>query len=195
MVRGAWLAMACLMLAACGDEAADGNRTEASGNAAGAGAASPAAGAKAKQTLLDSLTGSGRHATLVNAVKAAGLSETLSGAQPYTLFAPTEEAFAKLPAGTMDGLLAPDARGRLTALLTNHIVPGTVTTEDLGKAIDRGKGKAQLATVGGTNLRFARLGDTVTLTDAAGGQARVVAADGHSSNGVIHGVDAVLSPQ
>jgi uncharacterized surface protein with fasciclin (FAS1) repeats len=195
MVRGVYLAIGCLALAACGDGGAEGNQAGATGNAAGGPRPAAPSGAKAGQSLLDSLTGSGEHATLANAVKAAGLTETLSGAQPYTLFAPTEEAFRKLPGGAMNDLLAPESKGRLTALLASHIVPGTVTAEDLGKAIERGKGKAELATVGGTNLRFARADDAILLTDANGGQARVVAAEKAASNGVIHSLDAVLMPR
>jgi uncharacterized surface protein with fasciclin (FAS1) repeats len=123
------------------------------------------------------------------------LERTLSGAQPYTVFAPTEAAFQKLPAGAAEGLLAPEQRGKLTALLTGHIVQGFVTAEDLSRAIERGKGKAQLATVGGTNLSFARQGEALVLTDAAGGQARVVSSGQNNSNGVVHSIDAVLMPQ
>lgn len=186
---------ACMALAACGGSGEE--RELAAGNQAEAGdpATSRGDGKSAKTTLLGALTGSADHATLASAIKAAGLERTLSGAQPYTLFAPTEAAFGKLPAGTVDGLLAPDAKGRLTALLTGHIVPGTVTAEDIGKAVERGKGKAQLATVGGANLSFARQGDALVVTDSKGGQARVVTPDGAASNGVLHGVDAVLMAQ
>ncbi len=123
---------------------------------------------------------------------AAGLTETLSGAQPYTLFAPTEAAFQKLPPGAANGLLAPEAKGQLVALLTGHIVPGAVTAADLGKAIDRGKGKAELATVGGSNLSFSRDGDAIVVTDAAGSKARLTRADKFASNGIVHDVDGVL---
>ena len=197
MRQGAMLA-ACMALAACGSGGEGGdNRSAAAGSeapAAGGGAGKSAA-KTAKGSLLDALTGSPDHATLANAVKAAGLERTLSGAQPYTVFAPTEAAFQKLPAGTADGLLAPDRKGQLTALLTGHIVPGTVTAGDLAKAVERGKGKAQLATVGGSNLTFARQGEALVLTDAKGGQARVVTPDGAASNGVLHSVDAVLMGQ
>lgn len=190
---------ACMALAACGGGESGNGQSAASGSngaAAGGGGGAPGApAAAAKTSLLESLTGSQDHATLANAIKAAGLERTLSGAQPYTLFAPTEAAFQKLPPGTVNGLLEPDRKGQLTALLTGHIVPGTVTAEDIGKAVERGKGKAQLATVGGANLTFAKAGEALVLTDAAGGQARVVGADRSASNGVIHAVDAVLMPQ
>ena len=200
MRHGAVLA-ACLALAACGGggESEGGNNQSAAPaerSQAGSGAAAGKGGAAAaKASLLDSLAGSADHATLVNAVKAAGLERTLSGAQPYTLFAPTEAAFQKLPAGTAAGLLEPDRKGQLTALLTGHIVPGTVTAGDLAKAVERGKGKAQIATMGGANLTFTRDGEALVLADAAGGQARVVGADRNASNGVIHAIDAVLMPQ
>jgi uncharacterized surface protein with fasciclin (FAS1) repeats len=195
MLKRTMVAGACLMLAACGDGGA-GNEAGAAG-AAGA-PANPSASGKAspgKASLLDGLTGSADHATLVNAVKAAGLTETLSGAQPYTLFAPNEAAFAKLPPGTAQGLLDPEARGQLTALLTNHIVPGWVTAEDLGRAIERGKGKAQLATVGGASLSFSREGDAIVVADAKGGRGRVAGAATPASNGVIHSIDTVMMPQ
>jgi uncharacterized surface protein with fasciclin (FAS1) repeats len=187
---------ACLALAACGGVESGNDQAAASGNQAAAGGARSGGGeAAAKTSLLDGLTGSPDFATLANAVKAAGLERTLSGAQPYTLFAPTEAAFGKLPQGAARGLLAPDRKGQLTALLTGHIVPGTVTAEDLTRAVERGNGKAQLATVGGANLTFAKQGDALVLTDAKGGQARVVTPGQPLSNGVIHGIDAVLMPQ
>ncbi len=180
---------AALLLAAC-QEGESGNASAPDPK----GAAPPAAagGEQAKTSILQGLSGSADHKTLANAVQAAGLTETLSGAQPYTLFAPTEAAFGKLPAGAANGLLAPEAKGQLVALLTGHIVPGLVTAEDLGRAIERGKGKAQLATVGGSNLSFARDGDSIVVTDAAGGKARVTGAERLASNGVVHSVDGVL---
>jgi uncharacterized surface protein with fasciclin (FAS1) repeats len=201
-MRSLTIVAACLLAAACsggeggnqvaaGDNAAiaSGGRDSASGGAAGQGEAG------AKGSLLDALAGSSDFATLGNAVKAAGLERTLSGAQPYTLFAPTEAAFRKLPPGMANGLLAPDSKRQLTVLLTGHIVPGTVTAEDLSRAVERGKGKAQLATVGGGTLTIAKQGDALVVTDAKGGQARVVTPGQAVSNGVVHGIDAVLAPQ
>jgi uncharacterized surface protein with fasciclin (FAS1) repeats len=189
---------ACLALAACGGGGEGGNgQTAAAGeNQAAAGAHAKAGGeAAAKTTLLDALTGSPDHATLVKAVKAAGLERTLSGAQPYTLFAPTEAAFAKLPAGAAEGLLAPEGRGKLTAVLTGHLVQGTVTAEDISRAVERGKGKAQLATMGGETLTFAKTGNALVITDAKGEKAQVVSSGANLSNGVVHAIDAVLMPQ
>ena len=187
-MRNLFLA-AVLLLAACGQEEG-GNVSPPEAN--GATPQKTAQGEQPRTNLLEALGGSAEHKTLTNAVRAAGLTETLSGAQPYTLFAPTEAAFQKLPAGTANGLLAPEAKGQLVALLTGHIVPGVVTAADLGKAIERGKGKAQLATVGGSTLTFSSDGDAILVTDAAGGQARVTGADRLASNGVVHDVDGVL---
>ena len=180
---------AALLLAACGDEKGGNVSTPESNGAA------PEAAAKGEQpgtNLLQALGGSADHKTLAGAVQSAGLTETLSGAQPYTLFAPTEAAFAKLPAGAAGGILAPEAKGQLVALLTGHIVPGVVTATDLGKAIERGKGKAQLATVGGSNLTFSKDGEAIVVTDVAGGKARLTRADKFASNGVVHDIDGVL---
>lgn len=190
-MRKSGLAAAALLAAAC-QQGDGGNDSSPAANGAAARPAAAAKGEQPRTNILEGLTGSADHKTLANAVEAAGLTETLSGAQPYTMFAPTEAAFQKLPAGMANGLLAPDAKGQLVALLTGHIVPGTVTAEDLGRAIDRGKGKAVLATVGGSNLSFSRSGEGFLVTDASAGQARIVSADRFQSNGVVHSVDAVL---
>ncbi|HEX8582823.1 MAG TPA: fasciclin domain-containing protein [Allosphingosinicella sp.] len=194
-MRSVSVLAACLALAACGG--GDGNTQGQAAEGNGAAGAN-VAGSKTeagKASLLDTLSREPNHATLVKAVKAAGLEKTLSGADAYTLFAPTEAAFQKLPAGAVDGLLAPDQKGQLTALLIGHIVPGTVTSEDLARAVERGKGKAKLATMGGATLSIAKDGDAMVVTDAKGGQARLVGSDGVASNGVVHGIDGVLSPE
>jgi uncharacterized surface protein with fasciclin (FAS1) repeats len=194
-MKRASFAAAALLAAACQQggegDTADGQANVSATPATPATPAAAAKGGRTKTNLLQGLEGSTDHKTLANAVKAAGLTETLSGAQPYTLFAPTEAAFQKLPGGA-GSLLAPEAKGQLVALLTGHIVPGAVTAGDLGRAIDRGKGKAELATVGGSNLSFSRDGDAILVTDAAGGRARLTRSDVLASNGVIHDVDAVL---
>jgi uncharacterized surface protein with fasciclin (FAS1) repeats len=189
-MKRALFAAAALLAAACQQEGGD-NASTAAGNNAGARPQAAAKGEQPKTNILQALSGSADHKTLAQAVQVAGLTETLSGAQPYTLFAPTDAAFQKLSGGA-DELVAPEAKGQLVALLTGHIVPGMVTAQDLGRAIDRGKGKAQLATVGGSNLTFSRDGDSIVVTDAAGGQARVTQADMLQSNGVVHSVDGVL---
>jgi uncharacterized surface protein with fasciclin (FAS1) repeats len=187
-MKRALFAAFALLAAACQQQGAGNASADANGTAARPAAAK---GEQPKTSLLQALEGSADHKTLAGAVKSAGLTETLSGAQPYTLFAPTEAAFEKLPGGS-GALLAPEAKGRLVALLTGHIVPGVVTAADLGRAIDRGKGKAELATVGGSNLTFARDGEAIVVTDAAGGKARLTRADQLASNGVVHDVDGVL---
>lgn len=128
------------------------------------------------------------------ALKAAGLDATLAGPGPYTVLAPDDAAFGKMPAGALDTLMKPEARADLTALLTYHILPGTILAEDIGKAIDAGKGKAVLATMGGGTLTATREGDAIVIADAAGGKARVSKGDDKRSNGVIHHLDAVLMP-
>jgi len=128
------------------------------------------------------------------ALKAAGLDATLAGPGPYTVLAPDDAAFAKLPAGTLDSLMKPEGRADLTALLTYHILPGTILADDIGKAIDTGKGKAVLATMGGGTVTATKEGDAIVLTDGAGGKATISQADDKRSNGVIHHVDAVLKP-
>src|SRR3954466_8843843 len=189
-MKRALFAAAALLAAAC--QQRGGNEGSApEGNGAAAAPQAAAKGEQPKTNLLQPLSGSADHKILARAVQSAGLTQTLSGAQPYTLFAPTDAAFGNLPGGA-DALAAPEAKGRLVALLTGHIVPGVVTAADLGRAIDRGKGKAQLATVGGSNLTFSRDGDSIVVTDAAGGRARITQADGLQSNGVVHSVDGVL---
>ena len=126
------------------------------------------------------------------AAKAAGLDQTLAGPGPYTVFVPDDAAFTAAPAGTLDP--TPDNRGQLTGVLTNLILPGTVMAADIGKAIDAGKGKATLATMGGGTLTATKDGDKIVLTDSAGHKATVTQADQQFTNGVVHTVDAVLMP-
>jgi len=134
------------------------------------------------------------HTTLVAAVKAAGLVDTLSGPGPFTVFAPTNEAFAKLPPGTVDTLLKPENKDTLVKVLTYHVVPGRVSSKDLKKMIKDGKGKATIKTVQGEDLTAAIVDGKVVLTDAKGGTSTVTIADVFQSNGVIHVVDTVLMP-
>ena len=134
------------------------------------------------------------HTTLVAAVKAGGLVETLEGPGPFTVFAPTNEAFAKLPAGTVDNLLKPENKDTLDKILTYHVVPGRVSSKDLKKMIKQGHGKAMLKTVEGEDLTASMDGGKIVLTDTKGGTSTVIIADVFQSNGVIHVVDAVLMP-
>jgi uncharacterized surface protein with fasciclin (FAS1) repeats len=135
------------------------------------------------------------HTTLVAAVKAAGLVSTLEGAGPFTVFAPTNEAFAKLPAGTVDTLLKPENKATLTKVLTYHVVAGRMTAASLMKAVKDGEGEAHLKTVAGEDLTVKQAGPgKLTVTDAKGDVANVTIADVLQSNGVIHVVDTVLLP-
>ncbi|MGA8321128.1 MAG: fasciclin domain-containing protein [Xanthobacteraceae bacterium] len=135
------------------------------------------------------------HTTLVAAVKAAGLVDTLEGAGPFTVFAPTNAAFAKLPAGAVDTLLKPENKATLTKVLTYHVVPGRLTAVSLMKAVKEGEGEAHLKTVAGEDLTVKQAGPgKLTVTDAKGDVANVTIADVVQSNGVIHVVDTVLLP-
>ncbi len=128
------------------------------------------------------------------AIKSAGLEGALAGPTPYTLLAPNDAAFDALPAGALDTLMKPEGRTALTAVLTNHILPGTMLASDIGKAIDAGGGKTTIRTLGGGTLTATRAGDKIMFADAAGTKATVLAGEGERSNGVIHQIDAVLMP-
>ena len=160
-----------------------------------AGLSIPAlAGLMASQNVVENAAASKDHTTLVAAVQAAGLAETLSGAGPFTVFAPTNDAFAKLPAGTVDTLLKPESKDQLTGILTYHVVSGKVMAADVLDAIKKGNGKFEAKTVQGGTLTFTADDSGVTVTDAKGGKSKVTTADIDSSNGVIHVVDSVLMP-
>ena len=160
-----------------------------------AGLAVPAlAGIMASQNVVENAAASKDHTTLVAAVQAAGLAETLSGAGPFTVFAPTNDAFGKLPAGTVDTLLKPESKDQLTGILTYHVVSGKVMAADVLDAIKKGNGKFEAKTVQGGTLTFTADDSGVTITDAKGGKSNVTTADIDSSNGVIHVVDSVLMP-
>jgi uncharacterized surface protein with fasciclin (FAS1) repeats len=146
------------------------------------------------QTIVDVAVGSKDHTTLVAAVKAAGLVETLSGTGPFTVFAPVNDAFAKLPAGTVDFLLKPENKGMLSAVLTYHVVAGNLDAASVVKAIEAGKGTATLTTVLGAKLTASIVDGKVILTDVKGNKSTVVATDLKASNGVIHVIDSVLLP-
>lgn len=148
----------------------------------------------ADRDIVDNAVNSQDHTTLVAAVQAAGLVDTLKGPGPFTVFAPTNAAFEKLPAGAVDGLLKPEAKGDLTKVLTYHVVSGRVDAATLSSQIAAGNGTATLTTVEGGTLTARADGSGVTITDAKGGTARVTIADVMQSNGVIHVVDSVLMP-
>jgi uncharacterized surface protein with fasciclin (FAS1) repeats len=146
------------------------------------------------KTIVENAMNSPVHTTLVAAVKAAGLVDTLSGPGPFTVFAPTNEAFDKLPAGTVDTLVKPENKAELTKILTYHVVPGRISSKELMKMIKKGHGKATLKTVQGEDLTATMSGSKIMLTDAKGGMATVTTADVFQSNGVIHVIDTVLMP-
>lgn len=146
------------------------------------------------KNIVENAANSKDHTTLVAAVQAAGLADTLSGPGPFTVFAPTNEAFNKLPADTVPTLLKPENKDTLTSVLTYHVVSGNYTAKDIVKLIKTGKGKAELKTVQGQLLTFTRNRKTITITDAKGGKSTITIPDVKQSNGVIHVVDTVLMP-
>lgn len=148
----------------------------------------------ASKTIVQNAVNSRDHTLLVAAVKAAGLVDTLSGPGPFTVFAPTNAAFAKLPAGTVDSLVMPENKGTLTAILTYHVVAGRMTSAAIAAKIRAGHGIARLTTVQGEPLTARMQGRALVLTDSKGGMSRVTTADVMQSNGVIHVVDTVLMP-
>jgi uncharacterized surface protein with fasciclin (FAS1) repeats len=148
----------------------------------------------ANKDIVDNAVNSKDHTTLVAAVKAAGLVDTLKGKGPFTVFAPTNDAFNKLPAGTVDTLLKPENKKKLTQVLTYHVVAGNLDSAALAKKVKAGHGKATLKTVEGGKLTVSMDGSDVIITDAKGGTAKVTTADVYQSNGVIHVVDSVLLP-
>ena len=148
----------------------------------------------ASKDIVDNAVNSADHTTLVAAVKAAGLVDTLKGTGPFTVFAPTNAAFDKLPAGTVETLLKPENKQTLTQVLTYHVVAGKVDAASLAKKIKDGKGTATLKTVAGGTLTAMMSGKDIVLKDAKGGTSKVTIADVNQSNGVIHVVDSVLLP-
>src|SRR5246127_4216129 len=147
------------------------------------------------KNIIQNAVNSKDHTTLVAAVKAAGLVDTLSGPGPFTVFAPTNDAFAKLPAGTVDNLLKPENKATLTKVLTYHVVPGRMNAVSLMKAVKEGEGQAKLKTVSGDWLIVKQAGPgKLSVTDAKGDVAMVTIGDVMQSNGVIHVIDTVLLP-
>jgi uncharacterized surface protein with fasciclin (FAS1) repeats len=146
------------------------------------------------RTIVENASAAKNLTTLVAAVKAADLVATLSGPGPFTVFAPTNLAFAKLPAGTVDSLVKPENKEALAKILTYHVVAGRLTSADIARAIRAGRGKAVLTTVQGEPLTATMTGRMMTLTDARGGQSLVSQADVMQSNGVVHVVDTVMMP-
>ncbi len=148
------------------------------------------------KNIIENAVNSAEHTTLVAAVKAAGLVDTLQTKGPFTVFAPVNSAFAALPAGTVDTLLKPENKGTLTSVLTYHVVPARLTYNDLRSMVKKGGGKASLSTVAGGTLSAEMNGSVnITIKDATGGVANISVYDVIQSNGVIHSIDRVLMPK
>ena len=177
------LSVALLSISACNqNDAATANKT---------GQTPAAAKAAGSKTIAAGLAADSK---FMAAAKSAGLDKTLAGPGPYTVFVPDDAAFAQLPAGTIDNPSDADQRARITSILTYHILPGTVLAADIAKTIDNAKGKAVMMTVGGQTFSAAKDGNDIVLSDSAGNKARVTKADEQYSNGVVHHIDAVLTP-
>jgi uncharacterized surface protein with fasciclin (FAS1) repeats len=146
------------------------------------------------KTIVANAVNSPIHKTLVAAVKAAGLVDTLNGPGPFTVFAPTDDAFAKLPAGTVDTLVMPENKATLTKILTYHVVSGKISSKDLKSWIKKGHGTYMATTVEGGKLTFTEDMGKIKITDEKGGTAWITTADVFQSNGVIHVIDTVLMP-
>ncbi|MGN6165695.1 MAG: fasciclin domain-containing protein [Flavisolibacter sp.] len=147
------------------------------------------------KNIIENAVNSKEHTTLVAAVKAAGLVETLEGKGPFTVFAPTNEAFDKLPSGTVSNLIKPENKATLTTILTYHVVPGKIDSKELMRWIKKGNGTAELTTVEGGKLWVMQNAGGLWLKDEKGNTAKVTIKDVYQSNGVIHVVDTVLMPQ
>ncbi len=146
------------------------------------------------KNIIENAVNSKDHTTLVAAIKAAGLVETLSGAGPFTVFAPVNSAFDALPAGTVDNLLKPENKSKLSSILTYHVVSGRIDSASLLDMIKKGKGKTSAKTVQGEELTFSKMGKDIMVMDSKGNKAKVTVADVFQSNGVIHVVNKVLMP-
>jgi len=181
-------AVAILGLAACNNE------PEAPATDAMEPAATDTMAPAADATVVAVAQGNPDFSTLVSAIQSAELVDTLNGAGPFTVFAPTNAAFEKIPADTRTGLMQPDQRDALTGILTYHVVPGRVDAAALTQQIEQGGGSATLTTVEGGTLTATVVDGTVTLTDEAGNTSKVVMADVAASNGVIHAIDTVVMP-
>jgi uncharacterized surface protein with fasciclin (FAS1) repeats len=174
---------AALIVSGC-NKSGDGNR-------AATGQTPAAAKAAGGQTIAAGLPANSQ---FMAAAKAAGIDKTLAGPGPYTVFVPDDAAFAKLPPGTLGNATDPKQRAAITGMLTYLILPGTVLAADIGKTIDNAKGKATMLTVGGQTFTASKDGGTIVLADSAGHTAHVTNADRQFSNGVVHQIDAVLTP-
>jgi len=187
------LAVVALIMASCGDGKKKDETTD--GAVDSTEVAVDSAEMAKSSTIVDVAAGNPDFSTLVAAVQAAGLVETLSGDGPFTVFAPTNAAFEKLPAGTVDGLLKPENLEKLKGLLTYHVVSGKFDAAAVTDAITQGKGKYTVTTVQGGKIDLSIKDGNVILTDANGKSSTVVIADVAASNGVIHAIDSVVMPK
>ncbi len=189
-------AAAALALSACGSKTETPTETTTgAGSETGPAPAPTPSQMLASSTIAANLSAAPDHKSLAAAVTQAGLSETLSGAGPFTVFAPTDAAFAQVPPVTRDGWMRPAQKDVLAGVLKYHVVPGKLTAADLAAKITEGGGKALLKTADGQDLTATKSGDAILLTSSSGNKATVTAADLGQSNGVVHVVDAVLLPQ
>ena len=203
------IAAAAMTMTACSKKPAEGDNSMMADNSAMmdnekmgdagamAGGEMPMVGGAPMDPANDVVTNAskaGNLKTLVAAVGAAGLVDTLKGAGPFTVFAPDDDAFKKLPEGTVETLVKPENKAKLAGILTYHVVAGKMDTAELSKAIEAGGGKAKLKTVAGGSLTASKEGDSIVLTDATGRKATVSQADVYQSNGVAHVIDTVLLP-
>ena len=146
------------------------------------------------KNIIQNAVNSKDHKTLVAAVKAAGLVETLQGDGPFTVFAPTDAAFAKLPSGTVETLVKPENKEKLTQILTYHVILGKHSAKSIWTDVKAGNGKAMMKTIEGENLTFWTKGNALYVSDSKGNNAKITVADVNQSNGVIHVIDKVLMP-
>lgn len=185
LMRAAFL---CGLAAACGTNEANENATASNDGTTNAAAV------ERRGTIGDALAASLDHSSFMQALQSAGLADTLRGAGPYTVFAPTNAAWEAIPEETRRRLATAEQREQLITLLSYHIVPGTVTAADLGRAVEARGGRAELANVTGDNLGLSRSNGAVLIGDGAGGWAQVTRADQIHANGVVHSIDKVLMP-
>lgn len=189
-------AAAALALSGCGDKRdAPAETTTVSGSDAAPAASADPSTMQAGSTIAQNLAASPVHKTLAAALPQAGVAQTLSGAGPFTVFAPTDAAFAQVPPVTRDGWMRPAQKDVLAGILKYHVVPGKLTAADLVAKIAEGGGKAMLKTADGQDLTASKSGDAILLTSSSGNKATVTQADAAQSNGVVHVVDAVLLPK
>jgi uncharacterized surface protein with fasciclin (FAS1) repeats len=186
--------LSALALSACSGSEPAPTETEVVQDDAMASDTMVATEATGDKTIVALAQGNPQASTLVTAVTAAGLGETLSGTGPFTVFAPSNDAFAKVDKATLDGLMKPESKAKLAALLKYHVVAGDVKSGDLAKLIADGNGTATIKTLNGGSLKASMDGDKIVLTDAKGGKSTVTAPDMVASNGTVHLVDTVVMP-